>query len=265
MDGSIPSIQTESRGSTRCILMKVKHDVLGWAHCQRHAWTQAFLSLTACARSIKISTMKPAVSAPLRSLHDATDVLILGAGGAGYHGAFFLARAGLSVQMVDPIGNLGSDCLAEDCVPPKAVREAALVRGLACKFDGIGLRGSFTAVDWPAVLAHKDRVQNTRYAQHAQENADSGVPFAQGPWGHRRPGCCAHRLAQSRIADRTLFPPDPRHRLRAFRSPAWMPSSSSPRWRWRSSKTWARRRWHTRCSRTLCSTRASTRQRAFRL
>ncbi len=117
---------------------------------------------------------------PLTSLSHDVDVLVLGAGGAGYPGAFFLAQAGLSVLMVDPIGNLGGDCLAEGCVPSKAVREAALVRGLADKFDGFGLRGGKPAVDWGAVLAHKDRVQNTRYAQHAREIAAGGVAFVQG-------------------------------------------------------------------------------------
>ena len=119
-------------------------------------------------------------STPLTALSDDVDVLVLGAGGAGYPGAFFLAKAGWSVLMVDPIGNLGGDCLAEGCVPSKAVREAALVRSLADKFDGFGLRGGKPVVDWGAVLAHKDRVQNTRYAQHAREIAAGGVAFVQG-------------------------------------------------------------------------------------
>ena len=50
------------------------------------------------------------------------DVVILGAGGGGYPAAFLLARAGLRVVMVDPIGNLGGNCLAEGCIPSKAVR-----------------------------------------------------------------------------------------------------------------------------------------------
>ncbi len=119
-------------------------------------------------------------STPLNALSDDVDVLVLGAGGAGYPGAFFLAQAGRSVLMVDPIGNLGGDCLAEGCVPSKAVREAALVRSLADKFDGFGLRGGKPVVDWGAVLAHKDRVQNTRYEQHAREIAAGGVAFVQG-------------------------------------------------------------------------------------
>lgn len=124
--------------------------------------------------------MALAFQTPLTALADEVDVLVLGAGGAGYPGAFFLARAGQSVLMVDPIGNLGGDCLAEGCVPSKAVREAALVRSLTDKFEGFGLHGSKPAADWRAVLAHKDRVQNTRYAQHAREIAEGGVAFVQG-------------------------------------------------------------------------------------
>ena len=85
--------------------------------------------------------MNTTFQTPLSDLPAAVDVLVLGAGGAGYPGAFFLAKAGLKVAMVDPIGNLGGDCLAEGCVPSKAVREAALVRSLADKFDAFGLRG----------------------------------------------------------------------------------------------------------------------------
>lgn len=124
--------------------------------------------------------MNPGVSTPLKSLPTDVDVLILGAGGAGYPAAFFLARSGKTVLMVDPIGNLGGDCLAEGCVPSKAMREAALVRTLADKFGNFGLRGDKPAVDWRAVLAHKDRVQNTRYAQHREEIAQGGVLFVQG-------------------------------------------------------------------------------------
>ena len=124
--------------------------------------------------------MNPDVSTRLKSLPAVVDVLILGAGGAGYPAAFFLARSGKSVLLVDPIGNLGGDCLAEGCVPSKAMREAALVRALANKFGNFGLRGDKPAVDWRAVLAHKDRVQSTRYAQHREEIAQGGALFVQG-------------------------------------------------------------------------------------
>lgn len=108
------------------------------------------------------------------------DVLILGAGGGGYPAAFFLAKAGLDVVMVDRFGNLGGDCLAEGCVPSKALRESALLRAMGEKFDYFGLRGAVPTFDWHAVLAHKDKVQNTRYAQHTEEIRQSGITFHRG-------------------------------------------------------------------------------------
>lgn len=108
------------------------------------------------------------------------DVLVLGAGGGGYPAAFFLARAGLRVAMVDPIGNLGGDCLAEGCVPSKTVREGARLRAMSRKYKMFGLSDSEPAVDWRAVLAHKDRVQSKRYSHHAQDLAGSSVRFHRG-------------------------------------------------------------------------------------
>lgn len=108
------------------------------------------------------------------------DVVVVGAGGAGYPGAFLLAKAGRRVVMVDPIGNLGGDCLAEGCVPSKAVREASLVRARATRYASFGLHGAVPTVDWRAVLAHKDGVQRTRYAQHTAEIEASSVDFYTG-------------------------------------------------------------------------------------
>jgi dihydrolipoamide dehydrogenase len=108
------------------------------------------------------------------------DVVILGAGGAAYPGAFVLDRAGLRVVMADPIGNLGGDCLAEGCIPSKAVREASLIRAMAAKYSVFGLSGDIPEASWKGVLAHKDRVQNIRYDQHTEEIKASGVHFHTG-------------------------------------------------------------------------------------
>ena len=108
------------------------------------------------------------------------DVMVLGAGGGGYPAAFRLAREGRSVAMVDPIGNLGGDCLAEGCVPSKAVREAALARTWPAKYGLFGLRGGTPEVDWRGVLSHKDRVQSIRYAQHGEEIAASTLAMHKG-------------------------------------------------------------------------------------
>ncbi len=111
--------------------------------------------------------------------HD-VDVVVVGAGGGGYPGAFFLDKSGRRVVMVDPIGNLGGDCLAEGCVPSKAVREASLMRARARRQGRFGLLGEVPEVDWPGVLAHKDHVQDTRYTQHSAELAGSKIRFHTG-------------------------------------------------------------------------------------
>jgi dihydrolipoamide dehydrogenase len=108
------------------------------------------------------------------------DVVVIGAGGGGYPGAFLLDRAGRRVVMADPIGNLGGDCLAEGCVPSKAVREASLLRARAARYSSFGLEGTVPAVSWPQVLSHKDRVQKVRYSQHTEELAGSGIRFHTG-------------------------------------------------------------------------------------
>lgn len=116
------------------------------------------------------------------------EVLILGAGGAGYPAAFRLDGAGRKVVMVDPVGNLGGECLAEGCVPSKAVREAALayarrqhgaLRDLTRTFEPGGPASDPSAL-WQAVLRHKDHVQHLRYRQHTEEIAASGVRLIQG-------------------------------------------------------------------------------------
>jgi len=96
------------------------------------------------------------------------DVITIGAGGGAYPAAFRLARAGRRVVMVDVKGVMSGNCLAEGCVPSKAVREVAEIYRTASRFKRFGLLGEI-GVDFKAVMAHKDGVQRTRYTQHAAE------------------------------------------------------------------------------------------------
>jgi dihydrolipoamide dehydrogenase len=114
---------------------------------------------------------------PLGRAAELVDVVVIGAGGGGYPAAFLLDGAGKSVLMVDPIGNLGGNCLAEGCIPSKAVREAGLLRARMLHGETFGLAGAVPETSWPGVLAHKDRVQRTRYAQHERELAGSTIRF----------------------------------------------------------------------------------------
>ncbi|OFC36089.1 dihydrolipoyl dehydrogenase [Acidithiobacillus caldus] len=98
------------------------------------------------------------------------DLLTIGAGGGAYPAAFRLAKAGARVVMVDPKGVMSGNCLYEGCVPSKAVRETAALYLDQEKFQHLGLPGRICP-DYAAVVAHKDAVQNRRYAQHAAELA----------------------------------------------------------------------------------------------
>ncbi|HLH78444.1 MAG TPA: dihydrolipoyl dehydrogenase [Candidatus Binataceae bacterium] len=96
------------------------------------------------------------------------DVICIGAGGGAYPAAFRLAGAGRKVVMVDPKGVMSGNCLAEGCVPSKAVREAAALWNRAQRFARFGIQRK-PAVDYGEVVAHKDAVQRLRYAQHEEE------------------------------------------------------------------------------------------------
>ena len=96
------------------------------------------------------------------------DLITIGAGGGAYPAAFRLAHAGMRVLMVDWKGVMSGNCLAEGCVPSKAVREVAEQWGRQRRFSSFGLKGEI-AFDFLAMMEHKDSVQRLRYEQHDQE------------------------------------------------------------------------------------------------
>jgi dihydrolipoamide dehydrogenase len=100
------------------------------------------------------------------------NLITIGAGGGAYPAAFRLARAGQKVVMVDKKGLMSGNCLAEGCVPSKAIREAAGVFRQTQHMHNFGLSGS-TAFDYSEVVAHKNRVQTLRYEQHGRELAEA--------------------------------------------------------------------------------------------
>jgi dihydrolipoamide dehydrogenase len=99
------------------------------------------------------------------------DTVTVGAGGGAYPAAFALARAGQKVVMIDTKGVMSGNCLAEGCVPSKAVREVAELHRRTGSSERFGLDGNQN-VDYARIIAHKDKVQRTRYAQHDAELAE---------------------------------------------------------------------------------------------
>ncbi|WP_298137861.1 dihydrolipoyl dehydrogenase [Acidiferrobacter sp.] len=103
------------------------------------------------------------------------DVVTIGAGGGAYPGALRLARAGMRVLMVDPKEGLGGNCLAEGCIPSKVIREMANLFQTSASTSASPPR----PIDYARIIAHKDAVQNTRYAQHAREVAQTPLAILQ--------------------------------------------------------------------------------------
>ncbi len=116
---------------------------------------------------------------------DSYDVLIIGAGGGGYHGGFRLSSSGKTALIVDDKGNLGGNCLYEGCVPSKAVymtaytaeKLAAMVRDNPSSEEAARL----IRATWEDAIAHKDWVQGVRYQQHIREVLEHGkLEMARG-------------------------------------------------------------------------------------
>jgi len=95
------------------------------------------------------------------------DVVVIGAGGGGYPGAFRLAKSGFNVLMADPKGELGGNCLYSGCVPSKTVREIAETVWRAKKMIKHDI-----PIDFEAIQNHKDYVQEIRFKQHKRELAE---------------------------------------------------------------------------------------------
>jgi dihydrolipoamide dehydrogenase len=96
------------------------------------------------------------------------DVLTVGAGGGAYPAGFRLARSGMDVVMIDDKGVMSGNCLAEGCVPSKAIRESVSLYRTSKKLNFWGLNGKID-FDYGHIVEHKDNVQKFRYAQHAEE------------------------------------------------------------------------------------------------
>ena len=118
---------------------------------------------------------------------DHYDLVVIGAGPAGYTAAIRAAQLGLKVACADdwrsPAGEpvLGGTCLNAGCIPSKALLETSELfvqardhgSALGLKFKGLGL-------DLPAMLAHKDKVVSELTRGIATLFKANGVIFLPG-------------------------------------------------------------------------------------
>ncbi len=85
------------------------------------------------------------------------DVAVIGAGPGGYVAAIRAAQNGLATVVIEK-ENLGGECLNHGCIPSKALIHAASLYAELPALAAIGVTVEGAKIDWPAVVAWKDKV-----------------------------------------------------------------------------------------------------------
>lgn len=88
---------------------------------------------------------------------DRFDVVVVGAGTAGYSAALRAAQLGKRVAIVERDDRLGGTCLLRGCIPTKALLQSAAVLDEINRSDEWGIKASGEA-DWPKILEFKRKV-----------------------------------------------------------------------------------------------------------
>src|SRR6478735_1276209 len=96
---------------------------------------------------------------------DKFDVVVIGAGPAGYHAAIRAAQLGLKVACIDEwIGKdgkpaLGGTCLNVGCIPSKALLDSSKQYwNLTQHFDVHGITTKGAAIDVKTMVGRKDKI-----------------------------------------------------------------------------------------------------------
>lgn len=85
------------------------------------------------------------------------DVIVIGAGSAGYAAARTLGGRGKKVGLADK-GPLGGLCILRGCMPSKALLRSSEVLQVIREADELGLRVSSVDVDFPAIMARRQHL-----------------------------------------------------------------------------------------------------------
>jgi dihydrolipoamide dehydrogenase len=87
------------------------------------------------------------------------DLVVIGAGPAGYVAAIRAAQLGLNVGCIEKEAALGGTCLRIGCIPSKALLESTeLLQETKENFPQHGIRLSGVAVDLPVMMRRKERI-----------------------------------------------------------------------------------------------------------
>ncbi len=105
---------------------------------------------------MKVETMSDCCGTGAKNGKDRYDLVVIGAGSAGFSAAITAAEQGAQVALVGH-GTMGGTCVNVGCVPSKALiraTEAVHHANAASRFAGID--GNARVADWQALVAQKD-------------------------------------------------------------------------------------------------------------
>ncbi len=92
---------------------------------------------------------------------DAFDLIIIGAGPAGYVGALRAGQLGMRVACVEKDAALGGTCLNVGCIPSKALLDSSERYAGLAHLKAHGIRVGDVGFDLPAMMARKNKVVKT--------------------------------------------------------------------------------------------------------
>ncbi len=88
------------------------------------------------------------------------DLAIIGSGPGGYVTAIRAAQWGLKTIVIEKDGFLGGTCLHVGCIPTKVLLHHAEIFDTFKNAKEFGIEVSDFKLNWPAVLARKDKIVN---------------------------------------------------------------------------------------------------------
>jgi dihydrolipoamide dehydrogenase len=90
----------------------------------------------------------------------AYDLAIIGSGPGGYVTAIRASQWGLKTLVIEKDGFLGGTCLHVGCIPTKVLLHHAEIYDTLKHADEFGIEISNLKINWPAMLARKERIVN---------------------------------------------------------------------------------------------------------
>src|ERR1700749_3170567 len=88
------------------------------------------------------------------------DCLVIGSGPGGYVAAIRAAQLGMKTAVVEK-DQVGGRCLNYACIPAKAILRVADVLSEIREADDFGIKVGEASVEWPGVLARREKVVKT--------------------------------------------------------------------------------------------------------